>query len=780
MAATIANSGSAGADTLDYTGLGVTASGGTLSGTTASGSALAVGRTGSGSQTFASAIAGSFTLTPVVASAVNTTLGGSALLSQVVPAVVNVYRLAAAGTPNTVYLGDVHAGGVSTRKPLIIQNLAANDGYSESLDVSFGSASGGATTNGGSISLLAAGATDSSSLVVGLGGSNHCVARSSQWHGKPGADLRRPRHQRVGADGIGHADDHRRGKCLLRPGAVEYAGIGYMVGQRQLVRHAGQRGRGLARPFRIFGRYGHLRQRHWQQPGHGDARRVSDTQRIDVGQFGRGLYVGRGGHKSIDFGERKRTATITVLSGTHVISAPLSLASSTSIVPVAGAQLTISGNIGGSSGLSLDGAGTLILSGSNTYTGGTTVNTGTLIFASSQAIGGSGASIIANAGATVAAGYPLDQNFLNSFASACSGVIALAANSGNDLDFSAFASLRLGAVGSATYSGTLTPNSATYRLGGGAGTLTVTGPLTGPNGLDVNTNGTQPGSVILAGATTYTGPTQVSGGTLIVQGGNSSSAFTANNGGTLQFSGVTVNLGSAYVQALTGGLVQYQGASITGGFIRGPASQVLEAGAANSFNGTTIDNGAVIQQNGIANFTDVTNAGQIGTGSNAVLTWQGGTNASSGVLTVNNAATVNVSEWYNDGFITINNGGSLNNSVSNLVSGGGSEILVNSGGTLNVDSNAQGVTLNLPAACSSTTASLRELPTFSTARRCRDRARSVRLMSSTAARSASLPAPAWLRPAWRSATARSPVPDSLPRQQRLITPRSPPPAPPTS
>ena len=60
-----------------------------------------------------------------------------------------------------------------------------------------------------------------------------------------------------------------------------------------------------------------------------------------------------------------------------------------------------------------------------------------------------------------------------------SGAAALAVNSSNALSFSGFASLKLGGVGSVSYTGTLTPNGTTYRLGGGTGTITATsrGPL---------------------------------------------------------------------------------------------------------------------------------------------------------------------------------------------------------------------------------------------------------------------------------------------------------------
>ena len=74
--------------------------------------------------------------------------------------------------------------------------------------------------------------------------------------------------------------------------------------------------------------------------------------------------------------------SITVLGGTHMISAPLILAGSGDIAPASGTQLTISGDIsetGGSQSLTLSDAGTLILSGSNSYSGGTVVTAGTLI-----------------------------------------------------------------------------------------------------------------------------------------------------------------------------------------------------------------------------------------------------------------------------------------------------------------------------------------------------------------------------------------------------------------
>ena len=75
------------------------------------------------------------------------------------------------------------------------------------------------------------------------------------------------------------------------------------------------------------------------------------------------------------------TAQIYVTSGEHAISAPLKLAGSLDVPPSAGATLLIGGNISQSvagSSLTLDNAGTLILAGSDGYTGGTLVTAGTL------------------------------------------------------------------------------------------------------------------------------------------------------------------------------------------------------------------------------------------------------------------------------------------------------------------------------------------------------------------------------------------------------------------
>jgi autotransporter-associated beta strand protein len=83
-------------------------------------------------------------------------------------------------------------------------------------------------------------------------------------------------------------------------------------------------------------------------------------------------------------------AVIMIPSGSHSITAPVVLAGALSIQPTAGMTLNILGNISemtvGGGSLSLDGPGTLILGGSDSYTGGTTLTAGTLIATSSNSL----------------------------------------------------------------------------------------------------------------------------------------------------------------------------------------------------------------------------------------------------------------------------------------------------------------------------------------------------------------------------------------------------------
>ena len=91
------------------------------------------------------------------------------LATQTVNVSGDVYRLASASahTPEPVNFGNRRVGDVTSQALSLTNNVAA-DGFSERLDASIGSATTGVTSNGGSFSLLGAGATNNTSLSVGI------------------------------------------------------------------------------------------------------------------------------------------------------------------------------------------------------------------------------------------------------------------------------------------------------------------------------------------------------------------------------------------------------------------------------------------------------------------------------------------------------------------------------------------------------------------------------------------------------------------------------------
>ena len=186
--------------------------------------------------------------------------------------------------------------------------------------------------------------------------------------------------------------------------------------------------------------------------------------------------------------------------------------------------------------------GTMNLTGTNTYTGTTTISAGTLAFGSTAAIGGSGASVIVNPnGAVVLTGAAGPAAMLSRIATTSTGTIALDTDSSAAIDFNAagFTAASLGAaINNVSYTGLLTPNGTTYRLGGGGKVLTLSGTnaLTGSGNSLVITGAAAGSGVVLADANDYTGTTTVNSGTLTVSGtigAIASSASTSIRGGSL-------------------------------------------------------------------------------------------------------------------------------------------------------------------------------------------------------------------------------------------------------
>jgi autotransporter-associated beta strand protein len=204
----------------------------------------------------------------------------------------------------------------------------------------------------------------------------------------------------------------------------------------------------------------------------------------------------------------------------------------------------------GTNAVTKTGAGTLTLSGVNTYTGGTYVTDGTLKIGASERL--------LNTGAFTVAGGTFDlQNFTETV-----GPVVLSTGAIN---------------GSGT--GTLIGSSYDVRDG------SASAILGGPASLTKNTEGT----VTLTGANTYTGTTTVNEGQLVIAAPTgsalgSTTAITVNADGNLTL-GANNQINDAAPVTLAGGTLS------TGGFSEGTIN-TAGAGALNlTAAGSTIDFG---------------------------------------------------------------------------------------------------------------------------------------------------------------------------------------------
>ncbi|MCX6857324.1 MAG: autotransporter-associated beta strand repeat-containing protein [Verrucomicrobia bacterium] len=204
------------------------------------------------------------------------------------------------------------------------------------------------------------------------------------------------------------------------------------------------------------------------------------------------------------FGDLTGVETWTVNAGNTI-----TLAGTTPGIEVVTNTATLNGTVAGTAGLSKTGAGTLILNGTNTYTGVTRISAGTLV-AATLANGGSNSSI--GAATNVASNLILNAGTLQYTGPTVSTNRLFSLQASSTIDASGTGAVNFNNAGSMGF------NSNTA-----AKTLTLTGTNTDANTLASiigdNTGATSLtksgiGTWALSGANTFTGATTISGGTL--------------------------------------------------------------------------------------------------------------------------------------------------------------------------------------------------------------------------------------------------------------------------
>jgi autotransporter-associated beta strand protein len=258
---------------------------------------------------------------------------------------------------------------------------------------------------------------------------------------------------------------------------------------------------------------------------------------------------------------------------------------------------TYGGVISGLGGITKDGAGTLILSGTNTYMGRTTISDGTLRIESSTALGAdSGDTVIENAGPGVLE---------------LAGGITIPAGESIIAKSDGASSTIVNASGDNTILGDITLSANKCTVKATAGRLALNGVVGGAQEL-IKSGG---GYLVFGGANTYDGATTVNAGSLLVNavmGDANDGGLTVKNGATLAGKGTvksdvivedggTVSPGDGGFGTLTvasgtasGGNVEFQGASKLLVEITDPSFDALDIGG----NLVLPVNSAIIAMNG--------------------------------------------------------------------------------------------------------------------------------------------------------------------------------------
>lgn len=286
---------------------------------------------------------------------------------------------------------------------------------------------------------------------------------------------------------------------------------------------------------------------------------------------------------------------------------------------------TYAGRVSGSGRLVQVGAGTLILTGSNSYTGGTVIEAGTLQVGN----GGAGGVItgdVANAG-TLA----FNKSNALVFGGAISGSGALVKSGSGTLTL----------TGNSSFTGGTTINAGTLQIGNGGTTGVIAGAIKNNGTLTFNRSDALGIGGVISGSGAVV---QAGGGITTLSNGNTYSGGTTISAGTLVGSaasfgtGAIVNNGTLVIdQAADATFIN--GLSGTGDFVKRGAG-VLTFTGTSAIASTTVSGGRLAVDGSLANATvTVENGGILGGNGTvgAIVVQSGGT-----VAPGNSIGTLNV------------------------------------------------------------------------------------------------------------------------------------------
>jgi autotransporter-associated beta strand protein len=368
-----------------------------------------------------------------------------------------------------------------------------------------------------------------------------------------------------------------------------------------------------------------------------------------------------------------------------------------------GNNVTLAGNLTGTNGVLIkQGDGILTLTGADTYSGGTQINTGTLQVGAGGTLGSIQGDVVDNAA------LAFNLSTTTTFGGVISGAGTVAQLGSGTTIF----------TGDNTYTGATTISAGTLQLGNGStsgsivsnvvdnGTLsidrsdTVTLPSVISGSGSLRQAGT--GTTILTADNTYTGATTITAGTLQLGNGGVSGSVAGNvvDLGTLAFDRSDT---STYAGQISGSGTLNQigsGTTILTGDNTYTGATTISAGTLQLGNGGTtgsvanasaiVDNGALAidHSNNVYFVSGITGTGalnQLGTGTTvlqATNTYAGGTTISAGTLQLGNGGTSGsiVGDVVDNGTLAFNRANAT--TFDGAISGTGAVTTLGSGPTI--------------------------------------------------------------------------------------------------